>query len=185
MSQPFGDKDHMRRILLAPALALSLSASMLGPASAQYIPSGSYQQSCQNIHYRDGMLVARCNGPNGQLVRSTIDPRTCRGGDIANMNGQLTCNGGNTYGRGRYGRGHGYGYGRNNGNGNNGYNNGYGYGRGVVGGSYQQSCTNAYMSNGLLYATCPGRGTTMTTSIDPRSCRGGDIANVDGRLQCR
>jgi CVNH domain len=177
----------MRRILLAPALALSLSASMLGPASAQYIPSGSYQQSCQNIHYRNNMLVARCNGPNGQLVRSSIDPRTCRGGDIANMNGQLTCNGG----RGRYGRGNGYGYGNNgygnNGYGNNGYgNNGYGYGRGgVAGGSYRQSCTNAYMRNGLLYATCPGRGTTMTTSIDPRSCRGGDIANVDGRLQCR
>ena len=88
--------------------------------------------------------------------------------------------------RGRYGRGNGYGYGRNNGYGNNGNNNGYGSGRGgTISGSYQQSCSNAYMSNGLLYATCPGRGTSMTTSIDPRSCRGGDIANVDGRLVCR
>ncbi len=194
----------MRSIILGPALALSLAATAIAPALAQAVPSGSYQQSCQNIRMRGGLLTARCTGPNG-LVRTSIDPRTCRGGDIANNNGQLVCNGGTSYGNG-YGNGNGNGYGRHrhrhhhgdNGYGNGGYNNGYGpggrYGNGngngngygnVPSGSYQQSCTNAVMRGGILTATCPGNGGSMTTSIDPRSCRGGDIANVNGRLQCR
>jgi len=165
------------------------------------VPSGSYQQSCQNIRMRGGLLTARCNGPSG-LVRTSIDPRTCRGGDIANSNGQLVCNGGNGYGNGNgYGRGYGRHHHRDNGNGNAGYNNGRGYGNNgsqygnngrygngygnVPSGSYQQSCTNAVMRGGTLTATCPGNGGSMTTSIDARSCRGGDIANVNGRLQCR
>ncbi len=170
---------------------------MLTTASAQAIPSGSYQQSCQNVRMRGTLLVASCNGPSG-LVRTSIDPRTCRGGDIANSNGQLVCNGGSAYGPGN-GRGHAYGRHRhhgNNGNGNNGYgnngygnngygNNGYGNNGYVPSGSYQQSCTNAVMRNGTLTATCPGNGGSMTTSINPRNCRGGDIANVNGRLQCR
>jgi hypothetical protein len=185
----------MRTFFLAPALALSLSAAMLAPASAQSIPSGSYQQSCQNIRIRNGMLVARCNGPQG-LVRTTIDPDSCRRGDIVNANGQLACN---RTGNGRRGYGNGYGYGNNgngnNGNGNNGYgNNGYGNGNygygngnryGIPGGSYQQSCTNAQMNGGTLTASCPGRNGSITTSIDPRNCRGADIANVDGRLACK
>jgi len=54
-----------------------------------------------------------------------------------------------------------------------------------TGGSYQQSCTNATMNGGTLTANCPsGNGARMTTSINPRSCRGADIANRNGRLQC-
>jgi hypothetical protein len=158
---------------------------------------------------RGGLLVASCNGPSG-LVRTSIDPRTCRGGDIVNSNGQLACNGGYTNGNGN-GRGHAYGHrNRDNENGNNGYgnnrngndgygnnrngnngssygNNGYGnngYGA-VPTGSYQQSCTNAVVRGGVLTATCPGNGGSITTSIGARSCNGGDIANVNGRLQCR
>jgi hypothetical protein len=41
------------------------------------------------------------------------------------------------------------------------------------------------MNGGTLTASCPGRNGSMTTSIDPRSCRGVDIANVDGRLACK
>jgi hypothetical protein len=188
-----GKNASMRSIILGPALALSLAATMIAPALAQAVPSGSYQQSCQNIRMRGGLLTARCTGPNG-LVRTSIDPRTCRGGDIANNNGQLVCNGGTGYGNG-YGNGRRHHH-RDNGYGNGGYNNGYGrggrYGNGngngygnVPSGSYQQSCTNAVMRGGVLTATCPGNGGSMTTSIDPRSCRGGDIANVNGRLQCR
>ena len=191
----------MRTLSLASAVALSLSAAMLAPASAQSIPSGSYQQSCQNIRIRNGMLIARCNGPQG-LVRTTIDPNSCRRGDIVNANGQLACNRvgyqNGQYGNGRDGndnddrhrnRGNGDrdGNNGNNGNGNdygNG-NNGYGNGYGIPRGSYQQSCSNVHVSGGTLIATCPGRNGSMTTSIDPRSCRGADIANVDGRLACK
>jgi hypothetical protein len=183
----------MKRIALSIASTLALGAMALGTASAQAIPAGSYQQSCTNIRVRGDVLVARCNAPQGGTVRSSISLDSCRRGDIANMNGQLTCN---RNGRGRYnGNGNGYGNGNNgygnngygnNGNGNNGYgNNGYGNGYGLPGGSYQQSCTNASMSGGVLTATCPsGNGQRITTSINPRSCGGADITNRNGRLNC-
>jgi hypothetical protein len=181
----------MKRIALGVTTAVALAAMALGTASAQNIPSGSYQQSCTNIRVRSDVLTARCNAPRGGTVRSTISLDSCRRGDIANMNGQLTCNnngnghrygqrnGNNGYGNNGYGN-NGYG---NNGYGNNGYgNNGYG---GLPAGSYQQSCTNATMSGGTLSANCPGNGTRYNSSINARSCGGGDIANINGRLQCR
>ena len=193
----------MKRLALSLTSAAALAVMAFGTASAQSIPAGSYQQSCTNIRVRGDVLTARCNAPQGGTVRSTISLDSCRRGDIANMNGQLTCN---RNGRGRNGNGYGYGNGngnngdrddrngRNNGYGNNGYgNNGYGnngYGNngngyGLPGGSYQQSCTNATMSGGVLTATCPsGNGQRITTSINPRSCGGADITNRNGRLNC-
>ncbi|HTD37077.1 MAG TPA: CVNH domain-containing protein [Candidatus Limnocylindrales bacterium] len=196
----------MNRLLLSSLVGASLAAaSLAAPASAQYAPSGSYQQSCTNIRVRGNELIANCTAANGSRVRSTIDINSCRGGDIANSNGQLVCNGGssygngygngrhrhrhrdNSYGNGGYNNGNGYGYGR--GNGNNGYNNGNGYGNGngyAPSGSSQQSCRNIRMSGGTLTASCPtGNGSYQTTSINPRSCRGGDIANRNGQLVCQ
>jgi hypothetical protein len=184
----------MKLSLLGISSAVALAAMTFGTASAQSIPSGSYQQSCTNVRVRGDVLTARCNAPQGGTVRSTIALDSCRRGDIANMNGQLTCNrngsGRNGYGYGNNGYGNngnnGYGNNGNNGYGNNG-NNGYGnngYGR-VPGGSYQQSCTNVSMNGGILTATCPsGNGSRITTSINPRSCGGVDITNRNGRLQC-
>ena len=188
----------MKRLALSLTSAAALAVMAIGTASAQSIPAGSYQQSCTNIRVRGDVLTARCNAPQGGTVRSTIALDSCRRGDIANMNGQLTCN--------RNGQRNGYGYGNNgygnngnhgdrddrNRNGNNGYgNNGYGnngYGNngyGLPAGSYQQSCTNATMSGGVLTATCPsGNGQRITTSINPRSCGGADITNRNGRLNC-
>jgi CVNH domain len=203
----------MNRLLLSSLVGASLAAAALAaPAGAQYAPSGSYQQSCTNIRVRGNQLIANCTAANGSRVRSTIDINSCRGGDIANSNGQLVCNGGSSYGNGNgrrrhrqhrdngygnggYNNGNGNGYG-NNGNGdrdrgdrNNGYNNGngYGYGNGYApSGSYQQSCRNIRMSGGTLTASCPtGNGTYATTSINPRSCRGMDIANRNGQLVCQ
>jgi hypothetical protein len=180
----------MKRTALSLAGAVALAAMTLGTASAQAIPSGSYQQSCTNVRVRGDVLTARCNAPQGGTVRSSIGIDSCRRGDIANMNGQLTCN---RNGYGQRPRGYGNnGYGNNgngNGYGNNGYgNNGYGnngYGRGLPPGSYQNSCTNATMSGGVLSASCPGNGTRYNSSINAGACRGGDIANINGRLQCR
>lgn len=180
----------MNRFLLSSLVGASLAAaSLAAPADAQYAPSGSYQQSCTNIRVRGNELSASCTSPNGSRVRSMIALNSCRGGDIANSNGQLVCNGnGNGYGRHRdngYGNG---GYNNGNGYGNNGYNNGNGYGNNgyAPGGSYQQSCRNVRMSGGTLTASCPGpNGTWMRTSINPRSCRGADIANRNGQLVCQ
>jgi hypothetical protein len=175
----------MQKTLLGLAAALGLAATGLSPASAQVVPSGSYQQSCTNIHVRGDQLIARCNAPQGGTVRSTFTLGTCRNGDIANMNGQLTCN---RNGNGRY-RGNGYGYGNGNGNGNG---NGYGYGNGngnyagIPGGSYQQSCTNARVNGVMLSANCPSaNGTRITSTINTNRCRGLDILNDNGRLECR
>ena len=161
----------MKRTALSLTAALALAAMAVGTASAQNIPSGSYQQSCTNIRVRGNVLTAACTAPQGGRVRSSIDLSSCRRGDIANSNGQLTCNS-NGYGRGR-GNGNGYG--------NNGNN---GYGR-LPAGSYQQSCTNATMNGGVLTANCPaGNGARTTSSINASACRGADIANRNGRLQC-
>jgi hypothetical protein len=197
----------MNRILLSSLVGASLAAaSLAAPASAQYAPSGSYQQSCTNIRVRGDQLVARCTNANGAQVRTSIALNSCRGGDIANSNGQLVCNGGSSYGNGRWRNRH-----RDNGNGNGGYNNGNGYGNGngnngynnggynnggynnggynngyAPSGSYQQSCRNIRVNGGTLTASCPtANGNFVTTSINPRSCRGADIANRNGQLVCQ
>jgi hypothetical protein len=191
----------MPRLLLSLVAGLGLAGTALAPALAQSIPSGSYQQSCTNIRVRGDQLVARCTNAQGTYVRSSIALNSCRNGDIVNSNGQLACN------RNAYNNGNGYGYGRhrhrhrhhdrddnnggyNNGGYNNGgYNNGgYNNGRygGGVPGSYQNSCTNVQWNGGVLTATCTApNGTNITSSINPAQCRGGDIANVNGRLACR
>jgi opacity protein-like surface antigen len=190
----------MSRLLISLLAGLGLAATALAPASAQNIPSGSYQQSCTNIRVRGDQLFARCTNPQGTYVRSTITLSSCRNGDIVNSNGQLACNNngnGNGYGYGRrhrrdgdnnggYNNGNNGGY--NNGN-NGGYNGGYNngrYGNGTVSGSYQSSCTNVYMNGPTLTASCTApNGQRITSSINPAQCRGGDIANVNGRLACR
>jgi hypothetical protein len=184
----------MNRIFLSLALGASLGAASLAPAGAQTIPSGSYQQSCTNIRVRGDQLTARCTNTQGARVRSTIALNACRGGDIANSNGQLICNGGG-YGNRRRGNGNGYGYGNGNygngnGNGNYGNRNGngnYGYGNGYApAGSYQQSCRNVQSRGNLLTATCPSaNGNLITSSINAQQCRGADIANRNGTLVCQ
>ena len=207
----------MSRILVSLLAGLGLAATALAPVSAQSIPSGSYQQSCQNIRVRGDQLTARCTNAQGTWVRSTIDFRNCRG-DIGNSNGQLTCNSngygyGNGNGRWNNGRGRGHNRDRDNGNGNGngnghdrdnnnggynnggynnggynngGYNNGGYNNGGVPGGSYQSSCTNIQRNGRTLTATCTApNGSNITSSINAAQCRGGDIANVNGRLACR
>src|ERR1700676_2895322 len=110
--------DHMPRILFSLLAGLGLAATALAPASAQSIPSGSYQQSCTNIRVRGDQLTARCTNPQGTAVRSTIALNSCRNGDIVNSNGQLACNG-NGYGNGYGNGGRPHQHGGNNG----GYNN--------------------------------------------------------------
>ena len=162
----------MFRLLTGSLLALALTVA-IAPVTAQAQPSGSYQQSCRNIRERsNGMLVALCPTTDGRLVRTEIDPDSCRARsrDIANLNGQLSCvrlNGGNAYG-----------------NRNGTYYGGNSYG--LPGGSYQQSCTNAVVRGSMLTATCSAaNGARITSSIDVARCRpGSDVSNIDGRLEC-
>lgn len=52
-------------------------------------------------------------------------------------------------------------------------------------GSYAQSCTNAYVSQGRLYAECRDRqGRERTSSIEVSRCARSDISNDNGLLTC-
>lgn len=57
-------------------------------------PPGSYRRSCREISVGGmGMLRAECRMMNGAWNWSRLNLNNCRPGrDIANINGQLTCN---------------------------------------------------------------------------------------------
>ena len=159
---------------LALALCTAGAAQAQGYNNTGYIPAGSYQQSCQNIRVRGNRLRAECTNTSGQWVASSLQLNQCRGGDIANYNGQLTCarNGGYGRGNGYYGRGSGY-------YGGGGFN-------GTPGGSYQQSCQNIRMNGSVLTASCTNYQSQYVQSyLDVSRCaRNDDIANVNGQLRC-
>ncbi|HMB57114.1 MAG TPA: CVNH domain-containing protein [Arenimonas sp.] len=129
-------------------------------------PIGSYQQSCNSASIKGSTLTATCLDGNNYPRRTSINVNNCRGRDIGNNNGYLQCN--------DYNNGY-----------NNGYNNNNGYANGMPLGSYQQSCTGAYMSGRTLNATCAtANGSTRRSSINVDNCRGQGIGNNNGYLQC-
>ena len=69
----------MFRLVTGALLAVAMAAAIApSPVAAQ--PTGSYQQSCRNIRERsDGMIVALCPMGDGRMVRTEIDPDSCRG----------------------------------------------------------------------------------------------------------
>src|SRR5215217_6490051 len=120
-------------------------------------PTGSYQQSCTDAVMQGSTLSAVCRDSRGQRVRSSINTRDCRGRDIANINGRLSCT--SAGGGGGNDR--------------------------PPSGSYTQSCSNIDMRGSILSAVCrDGRGNSVRTSLDTRDCRGRDIVNVNGQLNC-
>ena len=56
------------------------------------LPSGSYQQSCQDCTAVDHVLSCNCFDRGGALRNSCIDARRC-GESISNDNGSLVCEG--------------------------------------------------------------------------------------------
>ncbi len=57
--------------------------------------------------------------------------------------------------------------------------------RGAPRGSYTQSCSDAYVNQGRLYADCRDtRGNTRASSIDLSACAASDIGNDNGLLVC-
>lgn len=57
--------------------------------------------------------------------------------------------------------------------------------RGAPRGSYQASCSGAYVNQGRLYADCrDSRGRVRETSIELARCSSSDIGNDDGLLVC-
>jgi hypothetical protein len=166
----------MHRLLTAFIAGLALGAAAVAPAAAQQYPGGSYLQSCTDIRMDGDRLSARCSAANGARHRSSIDVHGCRDGDLANVDGQLQCNR-SGYGRDRndYGRDRDH----------DGYRRG-GNADALPGGSYRQSCSGAYVNGNRLTATCTSdNGPRITSSVDLGRCNNVDIANRNGRLDCR
>ena len=80
--------------LVAAAMLMSLAAV---PAQAQGVPGGSYARTCNNIHMQGDQLVANCRRMDGSWAHSSVSAHRCPGG-VSNMDGRLTCGGGQNYG---------------------------------------------------------------------------------------
>jgi hypothetical protein len=147
------------RYALALGLALvSLSfASSAAPAVNE--PPGSYQRTCRDIYADWNVLAATCKTRRGEWNYTTLaDYRDCDG-DIANVNGRLTCT-------------------RDD---DDDDDDGW-----VPRGSYQDTCRRIRVEDDTLMAECVDRnGRWRYTELQSvRSCRG-DISNANGWLRCR
>ena len=60
-----------------------------GPALAQ--PRGSYLESCTEVDRNGPFLEALCRDTRGAWVPSRLNLASCGRGEIANINGRLTC----------------------------------------------------------------------------------------------
>jgi hypothetical protein len=57
------------------------------------VPNGSYQTSCKDARMDGQTLIGFCQKPDGTWQTSALRTSQC-GGDIQNINGELTCNAG-------------------------------------------------------------------------------------------
>ena len=55
-----------------------------------YLPPGSYKQTCMNMRVEGNILQARCQRQDGSYRFTSIDYEDCYS-DITNQNGRLTC----------------------------------------------------------------------------------------------
>ena len=100
--------------IVSGALALLLAGIAWSPSTqAQWVPPGSYLQTCRDIAMRGDRLYAVCRTVDGRARRTELRwVRRCVG-DIGNNNGMLQCSYGDAQPPGRsYGAPPpGYGYG--------------------------------------------------------------------------
>jgi CVNH domain len=170
---------------------VALTMALFGSGTtchAQRVPSGSYQQTCQNIGVRGSTLYASCKDVRGQWQSTELaDFQRC-GSEIQNENGNLTCNnsGGGNNGYARDGRDRDGDRNRDGQHENGQYGrNGYGP-NGAPNGSYVQTCQNVNMNGNTLQASCQKKnGKLKNTSLNNVNQCNGDIANDNGKLRCR
>lgn len=170
-------------LLLAPA-ALAQNRPYDRGYDQGYYGNGTYQDSCQNIHWDGSMLYAECQRADGGWRRTSIDSRNCRG-QILNLDGRLAC-GEAGYQQGPYERP----YDRDRGYYNQGpYNGGPVYQGnwegGLPPGDYQLTCQNMHMEGDRLEARCEKRnGGWRRTSLDDVQRCTNAIVNDNGHLFC-
>ena len=128
-------------------------------------PTGSYMQSCQDVHVGGDDLHARCQTRDGNWHETKLDDYNKCHGDILNDNGNLKCVSGVSYGAPGPYQG--------------------GYTAGVAGAPYTQTCKDIKSHGDDLEARCKtSDGSWNNTKLDDfRKCRG-QIINDDGNLRC-
>jgi hypothetical protein len=84
-------KIMLARALAAAALVLSAYTFSATFAEAQAFPPGSYQTSCEQVHWAGTTLVAECRKHDGGKAGTGLPNALRCKGDIANNNGQLQC----------------------------------------------------------------------------------------------
>jgi beta/gamma crystallin/CVNH domain-containing protein len=149
------------RLALAALILIAGTVLQVNAASAAPPPpDGSYRDSCRNIGTATvvgtNVLKAQCRDMSGRWRDTTLKLSDCRG-DIYNDDGRLACAKG----------------------GGNDFS-------GLPGGSWQQSCRNAYRQSRNVVAECLNRnGRWIRTAIGINSCGNNPrLANIDGELQC-
>ena len=123
-----------------------------------WLPRGSYRDTCRNADVEGNTLEAECRDQNGRWRYTELQSfRSCRG-DIANFNGMLRCR-------------------RDDDDDHDGGTN-------LPGGNWRLSCRNARVYGNVFYAQCRDLGGHwQDSSLDLRQCDG-DVSNWRGRLTC-
>lgn len=124
-----------------------------------WVPRGSYRDTCRRAHVERGTLTAECADNNGRWRYTELQSyRSCRG-DIGNVNGMLRCRRDDD---------------------DNDDDDGYD----LPGGSWRSSCRNARLYGSVMTAECRDRlNVWRQTSLDIRNCDD-EVVNRGGRLQC-
>ena len=117
-------------------------------------PAGSYQQTCRDATMAGITLTATCQTANNSTRRTSINTGNCRGRDIGNNNGTLTCSGGGAVRpipAGSYQQ------------------------------TCTSATMNGSMLNATCQTA---NGSSRRSAINIDNCRGRDIGNRDGTLRC-
>lgn len=127
-----------------------------------WLPRGSYQETCRREHVEEGTLTAECVDRNGRWRYTELQSfRSCRG-DIRNVNGMLQCRRGTDDDEDE--------------NEDGAYD--------LPGGNWQTTCRRPRIYGSVLFARCRDRiGSWRETSIDLERCDD-DVENRGGRLVC-
>jgi hypothetical protein len=175
--------NNMRYITAFKVAVLALGLGGVA-ITCQAQPGGSYRQTCRDVSVNGSTLRATCQDQGGNWRNTELRDFDRCGGEIQNLNGNLSCSGG---GNG-YGQGGNYGDRRDgdrrDGDRRDGDNRGDRNGYNGPPGSYTQTCSNIQVNGNTLQASCQKRnGKTKNSSLrNFRDCR--DIQNDNGKLRC-
>ncbi len=127
-------------------------------------PRGDYAETCRNIHMEGDRLVAECQRRDGGWRRSSLeDASRCRG-EIHNIDGSLTCSGGDQGDR---------------------HDGRRDWRNGLPPGNYVETCRNIRMEGDRLEAECRERdGDWRRSSINDVDRCNGPVVNDNGNLSC-